>query len=149
MSRQIKNNGCSPETQMNSKSEIIEPEDSVEVIEDDDTSSVEDFIKELEAKEKDLHITADYKIEISDFDFEPARRSTPLQDNIADFVAKFRPSKWYHRRPRTRDANYNLILQKTSDAPYLLPLDVATGTPPPNEEIKRRYWPVYSQWLEH
>ena len=60
---------------MNSKSEIeepeiMEPDEPVEVIEADDTSSVEDFIKELEAKEKDLHITADYQIEIADSDFD-------------------------------------------------------------------------------
>src|SRR5436190_1008774 len=55
---------------MNSETELIEPEDSIEIIDDDDSTSVEDFIKELEAKEKDLHITADYKIEISDCDFE-------------------------------------------------------------------------------
>lgn len=56
---------------MNLKNELTEPEDSIEMVEeDDDSSSVEDFIKELEAKEKDLHITADYKIEISDSDFE-------------------------------------------------------------------------------
>ena len=38
---------------------------------DMDTSpSVDDFIKELEAKEKDLHITADLTIELSDPDFD-------------------------------------------------------------------------------
>src|SRR4051794_19325583 len=55
---------------MNSETELTEPEDSFEMVEDDDSTSVEDFIKELEAKEKDLQITADYKIEISDSDFE-------------------------------------------------------------------------------
>src|SRR5256885_16968251 len=60
---------------MNSETELIEPEDSVEIIEDDDSTSVEDFIKELEAKEKDLHITADYRIEVSGSGFEMV--STP------------------------------------------------------------------------
>src|SRR5437764_15389091 len=63
---------------MNSETEIIDPKDPVEAIEPDDSpmeevddsQSVEDFIKELEAKEKDLHITADYKIEISDADWD-------------------------------------------------------------------------------
>lgn len=53
----------------------MEPDDRVEVIDADDTSSVEDFIKELEAKEKDLHITADYKIEIADSEFDGASAS--------------------------------------------------------------------------
>ena len=55
---------------MNPKSETIEPEDSIEEIEADSSPSVDDFIKELEAKEKDLHITADYTIEISDSDLD-------------------------------------------------------------------------------
>ena len=55
---------------MNPKSETIEPEDSVHEIEADTSPSVDDFIKELEAKEKDLHITADYRIEISDPDLD-------------------------------------------------------------------------------
>lgn len=50
----------------------MEPDDQVEVIDAEDTSSVEDFIKELEAKEKDLHITADYQIEIADGDLDEA-----------------------------------------------------------------------------
>jgi molecular chaperone GrpE len=55
---------------MNPNPEIREPEDSVQEVEVDASPSVDDFIKELEAKEKDLHITADYKIEISDNDLE-------------------------------------------------------------------------------
>ena len=41
----------------------------------DSSPSVEDFIRELEAKEKDLHITADLSIEIedSDVDMNPAQ----------------------------------------------------------------------------
>ena len=66
---------------MNPKSEILEPEDSIEEIDADVSPSVDEFIKELEAKEKDLHITPDYKIEISGRDFDTA--DTP---NIPDFV---------------------------------------------------------------
>jgi molecular chaperone GrpE len=55
---------------MNSKNEILEPEDSVEEVAVEPSSSVDDFIKELEAKEKDLHITADYQIEISESEFD-------------------------------------------------------------------------------
>lgn len=37
----------------------------------DSLASVDDFIRELEAKEKDLHITADLTIEISDSEYDP------------------------------------------------------------------------------
>jgi molecular chaperone GrpE len=56
---------------MNSKHEIEEQEDSFEEIDGDHSPTVDDFIKELEAKEKDLHITADMTIEIAESDFDP------------------------------------------------------------------------------
>ncbi|MEJ7623184.1 MAG: nucleotide exchange factor GrpE [Pyrinomonadaceae bacterium] len=43
---------------------------SLEELSVDATPSVEDFIKELEAKERDLHITADMTIEIAESDFD-------------------------------------------------------------------------------
>ncbi len=52
---------------MNSEEQIPMPEGSFDVIDADDTASVDDFIRELEAKEKDLHITADLRIEVADF----------------------------------------------------------------------------------
>jgi hypothetical protein len=55
---------------MNSEEHNPMPEDSPLVIDADETASVDDFIRELEAKEKDLHITADLKIEIEDSDFD-------------------------------------------------------------------------------
>lgn len=42
------------------------------MVEVDTASSVDDFIKELEAKEKDLHITSDMTIEIEESDFDTA-----------------------------------------------------------------------------
>lgn len=51
------------------------PEDSLEELDMDATGSVDDFIKELEAKEKDLHITADLKIEIEQSEYDT--RNTP------------------------------------------------------------------------
>ena len=60
---------------MDNKQQIPKPEESLEVIDMDATSSVDDFIKELEAKEKDLHITADLTIEVEQSEFDP--RNTP------------------------------------------------------------------------
>lgn len=47
------------------------PEESLDAIEVDTTSSVDDFIKQLEEKEKDLHITSDMTIEVEDSEFDP------------------------------------------------------------------------------
>ena len=66
---------CRP---MKNKEQIPKPEESLEELDMDATSSVDDFIKELEAKEKDLHITADMTIEIADSEFDA--------DDIPDFV---------------------------------------------------------------
>lgn len=51
------------------------PKGSLDELDIDSSTSVEDFIRELEAKEKDLHITADLSIEIadSDLDMNPAQ----------------------------------------------------------------------------
>ncbi len=54
---------------MNQKEQIPKPEESLDELDMDAMSSVDDFIKELEAKEKDLHITADMTIEIAESDF--------------------------------------------------------------------------------
>lgn len=43
------------------------PEGSFDTVDSDDNMSVDDFIRELEAKEKDLHITADLRIEVEEF----------------------------------------------------------------------------------
>lgn len=55
--------------QMNNHN-IPMPEESLEELDLDSSPSVDDFIRELEAKEKDLHITADLEIEIEDSDVD-------------------------------------------------------------------------------
>ena len=79
-----------------------------------------------------------------DMNFEAEYEGRPLHDNIADFIMQFRPRP---SQGHTVDSNFNLILQKIVDEPYTPPLDVPTGAAPPNEQIKQRYWAVYSQWL--
>jgi len=70
---------------MNPNEQFQNPEESVDEIEIDvdATSSVDDFIKELEAKEKDLHITSDMTIEIEESEFDEV--------NIPEFVQKDLP----------------------------------------------------------
>ena len=63
---------------MNSQQEIDNLEDYEDGPDRQRSESVDDFIRELEEKEKDLHITADLSIEIEDVDFDA---------NIPDFIA--------------------------------------------------------------
>lgn len=57
-------------------SEKTSNEELVDSIDADDVESVDDFIRELEAKEKDLHISSDFAIEVGDSSVE--------HDNIHD-----------------------------------------------------------------
>ena len=69
---------------MNPNDQIPKPADSLDELDMDSTSSVDDFIRALEAKEKDLHITSDLTIEIEDSDFD----MNPVQEFVmADVVA--------------------------------------------------------------
>ena len=68
---------------MNPKKQIPTSDESVDEIDMDTTSSVDDFIKELEAKEKDLHITSDLTIEVEESDFDTG--------NIPEFVKQELP----------------------------------------------------------
>jgi molecular chaperone GrpE len=68
-------NAPSSPNPMNPESEIKEvaifgPEDQIDEIDGDSSPSVDEFLMELEAKEKDLHITADFGIEVADSDFD-------------------------------------------------------------------------------
>jgi molecular chaperone GrpE len=65
---------------MNPKEPIPKPDESLEDLDMDTSPTVDDFIKELEAKEKDLHITSDLKIEVTETDFDP--------DRVPDFIAQ-------------------------------------------------------------
>jgi molecular chaperone GrpE len=72
---------------MEPTNDLKETETLADLLDADSTASVEDFIKELEAKEKDLHITADYQIEIEDSDFdEPA-----VPDFVREELETFEP----------------------------------------------------------
>lgn len=63
---------------MNPQDQIPTPEESIAELDLDATGSVDDFIKELEAKEKDLHITSDMTIEIEESDFD--------SDEVPEFI---------------------------------------------------------------
>ncbi len=54
---------------MNFNEQMENLEDAVQEISADNSPSIDDFIRELEAKEKDLHISSDLEIEVEDSDF--------------------------------------------------------------------------------
>lgn len=58
------------------------PEEALDDIETGDGGSVDDFLKQLEERERDLHITSDLSIEIEDSDFDP--RNIPDQTTVIE-----------------------------------------------------------------
>lgn len=68
---------------MEPNNDLKEPKTVVELVDAETLASVDDFIKELEAKEKDLHITADLEIEIEEGD--------PGEVAIPDFIQQDLP----------------------------------------------------------
>jgi molecular chaperone GrpE len=71
----------------------IQPEESLVELDMDTSPSVDDFIKELEAKEKDLHITSDLTIEVSDSEF----------DEVPEFIQEDLPQVEKRRPPDTHN----------------------------------------------
>lgn len=63
------------------------PGDSLDELDLDSTTSVDDFIRELEAKEKDLHITADLSIEIADSDIDMSVPDFVMPEVVAPVAA--------------------------------------------------------------
>lgn len=63
---------------MNPNNNPENTEEFSEEIEIDDMASIDEFIKELEAREKDLHISDETIIEVEDSDFD--------DDTVADFI---------------------------------------------------------------
>lgn len=68
---------------MSAQENIPQPEDLADDIEDNGPS-IDDFFRELEAKERDLQITADLSIEIAELDLD---LDTPAQSYVENDVA--------------------------------------------------------------
>ena len=87
-------------------------EEFMELIEEDDKfSMVDDFIKELEAKEKDLHISSDLVIEVDDSDIE--------HENIHNsFISQEIPKKDerlnFNLEKFAQNANYSELEERVS-----------------------------------
>ncbi len=83
---------------MDSKEQIPKPEEFLDEIDMDATSSVDDFIRELEAKEKDLHITSDMTIEIEEADFDADEIPAFVQQELPPPTPSAAPSN-HHPAP--------------------------------------------------
>lgn len=84
---------------MNSNRETENGKEFLEDIEMDDLRSVDDFFKELEAKEKDLHITSEMVIEVEDSDLDERK--------MPDFpMADFLPPGSGAHQPAFTTGNY-------------------------------------------
>ena len=96
--------------QMNQKEQIPKPEDSLDELDMDAMSSVDDFIKELEAKEKDLHITADMTFEIAESDFGMPSLQDYVESELAveSPLATARPSASTANAPGFKTKIYEL-----------------------------------------
>lgn len=96
---------------MNPQDQSPKPTNSLEELDMDSTSSVDDFIRQLEAKEKDLHITADMSIEIADSDFDMGGVPDFMQPELLiPPVAKSPVAKSFDSQasPATKARNYEL-----------------------------------------
>jgi len=71
---------------MNPNEHTSQPTESIEELDMNEVSSVDDFIRELEAKEKDLHITSDLQIEVEDPEYNDSSAS-----DLSDFDISIPP----------------------------------------------------------
>lgn len=87
-----------PETEIQDAA-LVDPEDGIQEIDGDSSPSVDEFLMELEAKEKDLHITAEFGFEITDSDVDDAKVPDFIQQdltvtgNSGEPIAGAQPSK--------------------------------------------------------
>jgi hypothetical protein len=68
----------------------------------------------------------------------------PLPENVFDSIAVFDASAAERLKGyQATDCGLIVALEKVYDTPYVPPLDVRTGTTPPNAAIRDRYWSVF------
>jgi molecular chaperone GrpE len=102
---------------MNPKDQIPKPEESLaDELEMDEISSVDDFIKELEAKEKDLQITSDMTIEVEQSEFDPRRTPDPLPENDTSRPSKGPSSQRQQSAPATGSKTRIFELEREIEA---------------------------------
>ena len=76
---------------MNSNQDAQNTENFAEEIEVDNSLSIDDFIKELEAKEKDLHIFSEMVVEVEEDEFDDAKFAESVMAEVS--AAEQKPHK--------------------------------------------------------
>ena len=69
---------------MNSNSNLENMEDFVQEIDANNSNSIDDFIKQLEAKERDLDISSELVIEVDDADFDDTNPSFSMSEMLPE-----------------------------------------------------------------
>ena len=78
------------------------------------------------------------------FDFTKSSIHYELPQNVLESVKSFRPNIAERMQDyKVVNAGLTVILQKTLDAVYVAPIDVATGAKTSNEELLKRYPTVF------
>lgn len=87
------------------------PIDEMEI---DDSGSIDDFIKELEAKEKDLHISSELEMEIEEVSFEQANIEELLKSFQNNNPAPVKNSSNSFNKPAPNNANVSALEAEVS-----------------------------------
>lgn len=83
------------------------PEDSLDELALDGEPTVDDFIRELEEKERDLHITADLSIEIAELDLDNGQAQAFVEQDVANEAARPQAND-LSGQPSAANANANV-----------------------------------------
>lgn len=98
-------------------------EDFTHEISADDSASVDDFIKQLEAKERDLHISSELVIEIDEADFDDTNPNfkiteknpqIPKPQNTSELHSSFPPANSYTNQFNTVDGEKIKLREQVS-----------------------------------
>ncbi|CAN5119287.1 nucleotide exchange factor GrpE [soil metagenome] len=91
---------------MNPNQDSQNMEDFSEEIEFDDSSSIDDFIKELEEKEKDLHISSELVIEVEESSFDDTNATEfILAETLSDNKQLPKPAEVNTSAPNSDETN--------------------------------------------
>lgn len=111
---------------MNSQDNIARPDGSLDEIDIGSVESVDDFIRQLEEKERDLHITSDLSIEIEESEFDMA----VVPDGVI-MPPSQRPEQPVHSAPIDRP----LGGAELSDVPSVNRYDSLPVNPPKRNDV--------------
>lgn len=121
---------------MNFDNELDNQDNPVFEVEEEGSLSIEDFIRELEAKEKDLQISAGLDIEIDDPDFDDTNPPEFIKTDFAIEVAKPEEKKPASEPPKNDKAVIDLENKLSQFREQVSKLESERATL--NETIRRR-----------